>query len=207
MIPYLKLEKAILGAANPQEQNIIRKIVLGGSELLFMDAKNHKALFDDMMSGEGSVADKLGAGISHLMLILFDKSRPQSATPPIAPPIAQPQQPGLIAPQATTAPQTPAQPFKPQAPATMPKGALLPSSAILLTRAAEVIDKSSEPIDIATFNKALQVIAVKISARFDKGFVDKVKQRTGAPIQQEQPEQPVQTQPEQPAGLISPRGA
>jgi len=74
MIDSGKLQEAILGAASEPEQNIIQRVAIAGQKILF-DKKTHQPLFDDMMSGEGDMGDKLGSGVSSLMLLLLDQSK------------------------------------------------------------------------------------------------------------------------------------
>lgn len=205
MIASGKLQEAVLGAASEAEQEIIRRVAIAGQRMLF-DQGTHKPVFDDMLKGD--IAEGLGSGIAHIMLVLYDKSRKQPAQPSPSPAQAQPSPaqaqpaPGLIgAQQAPQAPPNASQPT-PKSSATMPRGALLPASAIILSKAAEFVERAKlGTIDDSQFNQALQMAAVKITDRFDPSFRDKVASKTGKSAQP----QATQPPPEQPAGLLNGR--
>ena len=74
MIDSGKLQEALFAATSEPEQNIIQRVSLAGQKVLF-DKNTHQPLFDSMMSGEGDMGDKLGSGVSNLMLLLLDQSK------------------------------------------------------------------------------------------------------------------------------------
>lgn len=177
MISQDAVEKAILSSANPQEKDIIRRVVAEGKNLLFNE-QTHQALFDDMLGGE-DVGRGLGEGIASVMLVLYDKSRGESDQ-------AQP------APQEGMATKP-----TPQA-ATMPKGVLAPAGTILLATVAGFSGETgAAQIDDATISTALQAMYVKIYDKFESGFRDRVASK-----RTQQPSQPPSPTP-QPQGLIN----
>lgn len=68
------LRGKILGALDPESQTIVRRVAVAGQQVLFSQ-QTHNQVFDDMMSGQGDVSAKLGNGIAHNMLVLFDQSK------------------------------------------------------------------------------------------------------------------------------------
>ena len=177
------VEHAILGAANPQEKDIIRRVVTAGREM--MNDEQLRSVSDEMLNGEGDPSRNLGEGIAHVILVLYDKSRRKQP--------AQPAPTGLINAQAGP------QPAQPQSPATMPLGALVPAGAILLSNVANFSGKQ------AIMDVAMQAMFVKIYDRFDPTFRDKVASKTGAqPATAQQPPSAAQDQPQ--PGLINAGG-
>lgn len=154
MISPDKLQKAIFAAAGDQSQDAIHRVALAGQDVLYGKSS---PIFDDIMSGEGDIGEKIGNGVSNLLLVLFDKGQGK-----------------------------------------VPKGALLPAGAILISRVAELADKTN-PVDDTTFSTALQVFSVRVLDKFDKTFRGKVAAKTG-----KQPQEEPQQEPQaQPAGLIN----
>lgn len=219
MIKPDAIEKAVLGAASPQEKDIIRRVVVAGQQMLF-DEKSHEPLFSELLGGgtapdggapgeEGDVSGKLGNGIAYVLLQLYDKSRPGQKPPAEAAPVAPPAAPtGLINAQAPA--PAPAQPAPPEAapqpaktPATMPKGVIVNAGTILLAKVAGFAGEAGlAQIDDATMNNALQAMFVKIYDRFDPSFRDRVAKNTGKAAEQTSEQQT--PQPEQaPGGLLS----
>lgn len=159
------LQQKILSLVGQNGNQIIRRVVVAGKQILFTQ-QTHKQAFAGIMENPGK-------GVANLMLVLYDKSRP-------AQPAAQPAAPtGLINAQA-------GQPEQAAAPssATMPRGALIPAGAVLLANVAEFADKSGiKKFDDTEFNDALQEMSVIIMDRFDKSFREKVSAKMGGGTQ------------------------
>jgi hypothetical protein len=61
------LQEAILGTISEPAQNIIRRVSIAGQKVLF-DKNTHSHVFGDIENNEG-------AGVAHLMLMLYDQSK------------------------------------------------------------------------------------------------------------------------------------
>ena len=155
------IKAKILASTGPNGQQILRRVIVSGQQVLF-DQRTHKQAFAGIMENPGK-------GVGNLMVLLYDKSRPGQPT-------AQPAQPtGLINAQV-------GQPEQAAAPssATMPRGALIPAGAVLLANVAEFADKAGiKPIDEAEFASQLEEMSVVLMDRFDKGFREKVGAKMG----------------------------
>lgn len=68
------LKSKVLDQLNQKSQDIIRRTVVAGQQILFNE-KTHNQVFDDMTGGQGDISVKLGNGIAHIMLVLFDQSK------------------------------------------------------------------------------------------------------------------------------------
>lgn len=189
------LQAKILAATGPNGQKIIRRVVVAGQQILF-SAPTHQQAF-------AGVKDSPGKGIAHLMLMLYDKSRPgqpgaDQTQPPQTPPT------GLINAQAQPADQAPeaAQPAQP-AQASMPRGALIPASAILLANVAEFSTKAGiKPIDDSEFAKQIEEMSVILMDRFSPNFRSTVQQKLGG-----QPGMDNSASPAASGGIINNAGA
>ena len=161
MISAEDLKEKVLASTGPNGQQILRRVIVSGQQVLF-DQRTHKQAFAGIMENPGK-------GVANLMLVLYDKSRP-------AQPAAQPAQPtGLINAQAGQ-PEPQAAPSS----ATMPRGALIPAGAVLLANVAEFADKAGiKPMDEAEFASQLEEMSVVLMDRFSPGFRDMVSQKTG----------------------------
>lgn len=163
MISAEDLKKKILASTGPNGQQIIRRVVVAGQQILF-DQRTHQQAFAGIMENPGK-------SVAHLMLLLYDKSRPQGQ------PAAQPTAPtGLINAQAGQPQQAvPAAPTS-----SMPRGALIPAAAVLLANVAEFADKAGlKQMDEAEFASQLEEMSVIILDRFNKSFRSSVQQKTG----------------------------
>lgn len=187
-----ELKKRVLASTGPNGQQILRRVIVTGQEMLFADQKRHQQLFPEVTKNPAK-------GVANIIIQLYGKSGSQEQ----AQQQVQPTQPtGLI--NSQVGQPTPQDAAPPNATGKIPRGALIPAGAVLLANVAEFADKAGiKPMDEAEFASQLEEMSVVLMDRFSPGFRNHVAQKTGrAQNTQAQPQSTVQ-----PTGIINTAGA